>query len=129
LKILNNKFFLSNNNLLNFIFLKNKLNYLNPAKSNISEKSIFILKSNKKIYKNIYNFKLKSFFKKITTLALKRGLKLKFFNYITTSFKFFFYLFLHNNLNMFSKYKNVYNIYYSFFNLTNLFFNINFLLF
>lgn len=130
MKILNNKSIkIIGDSLLNFLFIKQKLISLNPSDVAISEKNIFFLKNNKIFYKNIYNFKLKSFFKKIVMLSLKRGLKLKFFKYISSAFKFFFYLFLHNNLHMFSKYKNVYNIYYSFFNLTNLFFNVNFLLF
>lgn len=120
---------ITGDSLLNFLFIKQKYIDLNSIKVDITKQNVFFIKNNKISYKNIYNFKLKSFFKKIVMLSLKRGLKLKFFNYISSAFKFFFYLFLHNNSHIFSKYKNVYNIYYSFFNLTNLFFNVNFLLF
>jgi hypothetical protein len=82
-----------------------------------------------KDYKNIYNFTNDSFFKKTVRLLLRRGLKLKFFNYFTSAFKLFFFLFLHNNVTIFSKNINLYNMYYSFFNTNNTFFNINFLMF
>jgi hypothetical protein len=110
---------------LKFLILKQKINYY-TSENNLFFKNIILINKNIKRFKAAHN----NFFKKkIISLALRRGLKLKFFNYIGLSFRFFFYLFTHNNLNFFSKYKNVYNVYYSFFNLTNLFFNLNFLLF
>ena len=116
-------------NFINFIYFKNKIFLKNFLKPPIVASNFIIHKNTKNIYQNLLFFKRISYFDKLVSLTFRKGLKLKIYNSISFSFKFFFYLFLQNNINLFSSYKNIYNIYYSFFNLTNIFFNINFLLF
>lgn len=124
MKLILNKVVQRDYSFTDFLFIKQKLIF---KKTIFLTTDLVIFKKNKT--KKLKTFFEKNFFQKIVSLSLKKGLKLKFFINISAALKYFFYLFTHNNLNFFSKYKNIYNIYYSFFTITNLFFNINFLLY
>lgn len=108
--------------LYNFYFFKN-LFFLKKKNFNIN------LKKNTIKIENRAGVKKQNCLKKLILISLRNGFFLKFSIFFLKSFNLFFNLFLFNNQNFFSLYKNTYLIYLSFFKSNNFFFNINFILF